>query len=517
MADNPIEKQPDGDAKALLGGFRSQVAEMRRREGIARRGLRLITSGGDEFIAVLDARTRALNAQLAQLRQLEAAGAGYGFQIADLLRTRQQVAALRQEALDIRQSATGSDSKHLDVAFVANTWINRILPLRTLEARRQAEASRVQGRLVLSRIERGLDCNGMLGEATVLAARLIRDAAVDKSSHIGEFWRWMTLDDRNPSIWLYRHDAHDKWKCLFFRIEIARTVHDLDFLLEAYVPIGVGADPSDYTLDASKVYTRSNWRSIDVVGDSYNRSNTYSMNASLTRTQGTAFSRSFGTNSSTNTSVTDTSSENRSRSLSSGRSNSFSWFENHGYNYSGSMHGSSFGNSSGFGRSGAEAFNFGESDTFGDGTSHSTARGSNHGTSESTQNTVSNSVAETIGCGFQLSNGHTLQLEHYNFGIDYSEDASKLLEQWRIGNTDVQRAFNSVILLYESMHRGVTRTIQAAGAGSGFDGGYEVADRLDELGELIFIEPRLMIDADAVPIDAVPVPAAGRKRLPPPR
>ena len=283
--------------------------------------------------------------------------------------------------------------------------------------------------------------------ARASAMGAIRGVATDKTSRIGSLWRWMTTDGLVPEIWLYSHHETQKWKCQFFRIWVTRSTPALHFHLQSYVPLGFEGDPGlgKYKLEASNVYTRPGWRRIDVVNTSYNRANTYSLNASEQQTSGVSFGVTAGVNVGTQRSQTEGTSTNESTSYNRSFNETISWFDNYGSNFNSSMQGSSSGISSGHGRSGGRSAGHGDSHQHGTGTNRAETVGFSEGASYSAAKTINDSLAHTIGYGFGLTEGKTLQVQEYNYGIDYSQKSADLLAQWRECSPDAGEIYNDVI------------------------------------------------------------------------
>jgi hypothetical protein len=476
------------DDRTEIEAFLKRTARVETRERMQRMQLRPIQFGAANFIAALGRQAARMDDLVARMMRLQQAGAGYAAQIAEVEKNKRELERMQQTADEIRLRAVGPDSQFLGEEFVHRTWRDEIEPLRINEAKRQLRAMRVQGPMIQNRVERGHECGGLLGEAVVHAARLLREAAVDSGNRLGAMWRWLVIDKGVPTFWFYSHDANDKWKCLYFRMEITRTTDDLDFQLECYVPFGLPGDPGQYPVEASQVISRPGWRRLDVFSESYNRSNTYSLNRSTTRTAGSSFGVSSGTNHSSQVSTTHTDSTNYALSTSDSLTEGFSWFESEGRSQSGSFVDGNFGSNTGYGQSGNSGMTVGKTETIGGGTSVGTTEGVTIGTNESTSVNLSDSVAEMIGDGFALTNGSSITVTHYNYGIDYSQSNDRLLEKWRTGNPDASRDYDAVIRLYESVCRKVIAYTKDITKNGGSAEGRDVESRLDELATMLLVE-----------------------------
>jgi hypothetical protein len=491
------------DDRADIEAFLQRSAQAERRERMQRLQLRPIQFGAANFIAALDRQAAKMDDLITRMTRLREGGAGYAAQIAEVEQNKRELEEMQRTADAIRLRTVGPESQFFGEEFVRQTWRDHIRPLRMKEAKRQLRAMRMQGPMIQTRVERGHDCGGLLGEAVVHAARLLREAAVDSGNRLGNMWRWLVFDKGVPAIWFYSHDPNHKWKCLYFRMEITRTTDDLDFLLESYVPFGLPGDPGNYPLQEAQTFTRPGWRRLDVFSESYNRSNTYSLNRSTTRTAGSSFGVSSGTNQSSQFSTAHTDSTNYSMSTSDSLTDGFSWFESEGKSQSGFLMDGGFSSNTGRGQSGNSATTVSKNETVGSGTSLGTTKGEVTGSNESTSVNVSDSVAEMIGDGFALTHGSSITVTHYNYGIDYSQSDQLLLDKWRMGNPDASRDFDAVIRLYESVCRKVIAHTQDITRSGGSPEGRDVEPRLEELASMLLLEqpeaaePRL-IDVEKV-------------------
>lgn len=471
-----------------LDSFLASATLARAKEQFLRTGLRYIQDGAALFMAYLDQQDAALQDEMAHLRNLIEAGGHYAPQVAELQSERNEIAAMRAEAEAIRRAATGPDSHFLDAAYAQGVVDDRIQPLRRREALLQVHRTRVQGPMVQSRHVTGEDCQGRVEEAIELAVRYLNAVAGDPHAHLGKLWRVLTRSGTHLSIWLCSHEPLEKWKSLFFRIEITRSLDTLDFALESYVPFGFPGDRAQYRMDASNVFERDGWHRVDVASTSWNRANTYSLNGSRTDTAGVSFGINAAVNQGQQNSVTQSDNYSVAHSANFGESETMSWFKSTGDNFSGSPNGSSYGNSHGHGSGGAITRNFGSATTTTDGSGTAVTHGTQSGSSFGAQASRSDSRAETIGYGFQLTDGTTLQMQSYAYGIDFGADAEEHLKQWRNGNPDAAVIYDAVQLNFDHMCRHVIKQLQGMGVGSvPFDPGAFEA-RLEGMKQFILFE-----------------------------
>jgi hypothetical protein len=467
-----------------------EMARAWAKEQFQRRLVRPVQEGAAGFLAMLGGQQDSAERLLERLETLKSRGAGYHEQIRELQETRTDIARLRARAERIRQTVTDAGSLEVTANAVYAWWEDSIRPLLRSEAERQVKAVRVQGPVVENREVTCRNGGGRLGEAIVEATRFIREVAVDKTSRIGGLWRWMTIDGPVPVIWLYSHHETEKWKCQFFRIWVNRTGPALHFHLQSYVPIGFEGDPglNKYKFDANNVYTRPGWRRVDVMTASYNRANTYSLNTSEQQTSGVSFGVTAGVNVGVSEAHTEGTSTSESKSTNRSFNETISWFDNYGSNYNSSMQGSSSGSSSGHGKSGGRSFGHGDGKQFSTGDNIADTISHSVGASYSAAKTLNTSLAQTVGHGFGLTEGKTLQVQEYHYGVDYSQKSADLLAQWRESSSDAGEIYNDVVLTFQAMCDEVTKHLEALTTASGDYDGREVSERTEELEQLILME-----------------------------